>query len=229
MEFNPENIGKLAIKNYSLKRESSPFGRPPTFEFIVAYDYLSERYLTIDLSAWANIYSRVSERSPLFTLDEALAHLEKRRAEMVSEKEEIVNRAFFYDQVRSDLQQTNKTNYQNEMLHLSNAYHEALRQKKDLQLYLEGASNDEYKKMYGKELKATEKALRRLDKRFHFYFGDNAEYVKTCIREIGPYNCMKGGIRALDANIKSLDKQKESLILKYKKIEKLFQKRGATE
>lgn len=223
MEFNPENIGKLTIKNFSEKPRTA-FSRPPIFEFIVAFDYLSEKYLTVDLSMWINAYSQVNPKSPLYTLEETLKCLDEHRASMEKEKEELVKRAFFYEQVRKNLQQTTKVNYQNEMLHLSNAYHEALRQRRDLQMYLRGNNSEGYIKMYTKQLKDTEKALRRLDKLFNFYFGENAEHVKECIREIGPYNSMQGGVKMLDANISKLDKQKESLIRKAARFERLLSK-----
>ena len=78
--------------------------------------------------------------------------------------------------------------------------------------------------MYTQELKRTEKALRRLDKRFNFYFGDNAEYVKECIREIGPYNTMQSGIKVLNDNIKKVGQQKESLVRKATRLDKIIRK-----
>lgn len=223
MEFNVNNIGKLAIRNYSNKPRT-PFSRAPIFEFIVAYDYLAEKYLTVDLSVWVHAYSQVNPKSPLYTLEEALQCLDEHKAMMEQEKEKLIQRAFFYDQVRKNLQQTSKVNYQNEMLHLSNAYHEALRQKRDLTMYLSGTNSEGYVKMYTQELRRTEKALRRLDKRFNFYFGDNAEYVKECIREIGPYNTMQSGIKVLNDNMKRVDQQKESLVRKATKLDKITRK-----
>ena len=220
MAFEINNIGKLVMKYYHKNREANPFNSPPVFEFIVGYDYLNNTYLTIDFTCWISNYSKVHNESPFYSLEEALELLDERKTLIEKTVEDLVKKAFFYDQVRESLKQTNKINYQNEMLHLSNAYYEALRQKNDLKQYLSGCSED-YEKLYSRELRSTEKALRRLEKRFIFFFGDQAEHVKECIRAAGPHDTMKRSIKILQDNIKKIDKQKEMLV---KRAEKFTEK-----
>lgn len=220
MAFDVANIGKLAIKYYHKNREVTPFSPPPTFEFIVAYDFLNDAYLTIDFTWWTNAYSKNYNDSPFYTLEEALRILDECKAMMEKAKEELIEKAFFYDQVRNNLRDSKRTNYQHEMLHLSNAYYDTLRQKQDMINYMNSASTEEYKEMYRRELVATERGLRRLEKRFNFFFGDQAEHVKECIRAAGPYNSMKSGIKLLCENINKIEKHKQHLLRKAEKFKK---------
>ena len=219
MEFEINNIGKLVMKYYHKNREINPFNPPPTFEFIVGYDYLNNAYLTIDFTWWTGNYSKIHNESPFYTVEEALHLLDERKTLIEKTKEDLIEKAFFYDKVRENLKQTNKTNYQNEMLHLSNAYYESLRQKHDLEMYISGSS-EEYQKMYARELASTEKAIRRLEKRFNFFFGDQAEYVKECIRAAGPHNTMKRSIKILQDNVEKIEKQKQTLVKRAEKFAK---------
>lgn len=218
MIFDINNVGKIVFLNK--RAVESNLVTELKCSFIVGYDFVAKKYVGSDMCDYFNMCSKLPDGLDMYDLDSAVAYIDELLIRVDRARESLAMQYSNYLCVTRDVK---RRNYQNELAHLSNAYWESINQLKFFQNYVKDA-DDSYRELYEHELKATEKAIRRLDKRFKFFFGEDAEAVKACIRESGCRNNMSSALRAFEYQIERLTKQKEHLKQRDNKVKKALGK-----
>ena len=205
MEFSIDKIGKFVLRDAvdGIKVDSGNVTRKVEFMLVVGYDNLRCKFLATSITDSFNFYSAVPDYAQFFNLEEALHYIDKSIATSRARREWWSNN--WKDKVYCDI---SKVNYQNELARLPRAYYESVKQLEYLRCYVNNAA---YHDMYLREIKGTEKALRRLEKRFQFFFGENKEHMKQCIEAVGPTESETKLIRQLLYNEECMTRHKDSL------------------
>ena len=205
MEFSMDKIGKFVLRDTinGIKVDSENVARKVEFMMVVGYDNLRRKFLATSITDSFYVYSAVPDYAQFFNLEEALQYIDKSIAASRERREWWSSK--WENQVCCDI---SKANYQNELERLPRAYYESVKQLEYLKHYV---NNTIYHDMYLREIKGTEKALRRLEKRFKFFFGENKEHMKQCIEAVGPTESETKLIRLLTNNEECMAKHKEKL------------------
>lgn len=205
MEFSMDKIGKFVLRDTvnGVKVNPDDITRKVEFMMVVGYDNLRRKFLATSVTDSFYVYSAVPDYAQFFDLDEALQYIEKSIAVSRERREWWSNN--WKGKVCRDI---SKANYQNELARLPRAYYESIKQLDYLKRYV---NNTSYQDMYLREIKGTEKALRRLEKRFQFFFGESKEYVKQCIAAVGPTESETKLIRKLLYNEECMTRHKDML------------------
>ena len=205
MEFSMDKIGKFVLRDTinGIKVNSDDVTRKVEFMMVVGYDNLRRKFLATSVTDSFYVYSAVPDYAQFFDLAEALQYIDKNIAASQERREWWSNN--WADKVCCDI---SKANYQNELARLPRAYYESIKQLDYLRRYVKNAT---YRDMYLREIKGTEKALRRLEKRFKFFFGENMEHMKQCIEAVGPTESETKLVRLLTNNEECMAKHKEKL------------------
>ena len=189
--FDSNNIGKLILYKTT---NVNLFTEVPDFCFIIGYDYLNDTYLCSDMKEKYEHIGRVSTDAKIYSLEDALVYVDD-MIELAKIRRAVLVKP--YTEVALLSKHISQPNYQNEIKHLANAYYESKKQIDILESYAD-TNNESYKKLYEHELAATRKAVRRLDKRFNYFFGIYAGLLKKCIMSMVPQNSLGKGIDALE-------------------------------
>lgn len=212
MEFNIDNIGKFVEFTPHRYSTSHPF------KIIMGYDFIRNVYIAGEIDIIPSLYAAVKPLSKdvvFYSLDEALSLIDEKinnENEKISKLEKIVN----FDKISQM-----KENHQNEFISIFNAYREICGQINILKKLISHTSNprdSKINKLYRHELSKTEKALRRINKRYHFFFGDNAATVQETVLKndfySNPYTTRKQILSA----IKKYEDEKMQLRKTYERI-----------
>lgn len=192
MEFKQENIGKLiAIKPYRTDLQ--------LFSVIIGYNPITERYISysLDSSGMWDKYSSVSLDAEMYTVEYATQALTEQISELSAQREKLLEIVNIIDDM---IKNTNRDNYKNELRKLWQSYSECSRQLS----YFIKENNIFHRNMYGIEIREVQKAIRRLNKRFKFFFGDKAEILQDAIRSAGPYGSVRMRLNVVESNIEKL-------------------------
>ena len=210
-EFDKNIIGKLCIK------EKDKHSNQVEFQQVVGFDFVHKLYLVKNIHNFFHGYTILcpagKEIPKLYTLDEALALIDE---EIEKEKQKYL----ILDEKIPKCDKEFKENEMIEFNRLFNTYKECVHQIKIYCEYLEWAEKKydfESRTLYSKELAGAQKALRRLKKRFHYYFGNDAERVQEIVAGYGYFDNVvhaKGRIADL---IKRYEKYKETLVSEIRK------------
>lgn len=205
MEFDYGNIGKLVANEICEKRDTAEYW------MVVGYNYLSGRYILFNFSRWDDVFKIESYKSCLHpekmvTAKEALTEIDEKihLLEMTVEKLRA-NKSLFDDVFRLQ----SRENYKNELLKISGAYEECCSQLKYFSNY----------KCYNIDEANVRKGIKRLSKRFHFFFGDDANIIMDAIESGGRIESVIRAIHVAEDKIKRLEKHKQEIIAKSKKID----------
>lgn len=164
MEFDKSKIGMVVLLPGN--KYSFCTGKP-SFRLVTGYDFINNKYLFFSNSSDRKI---VENNIQWFSYAEAIQYIDASIASLQGSYDHF--KALLYP---APDQESLTENYQNELLHLGNAYYNTIESISVLTSYIRFD-----KDLYERELKSYQKSLRRLEKRFHFFFGkDGKEVVKT--------------------------------------------------
>ena len=207
MSFDIKNIGKF-IEMKSVRYSTFPF------QLVMGYDFIRNNYIVGEIDFIPSLYSAASsilskEKIVFYSLEEVLKLIDD-RIEIENKKLSKLNEIVNFDKI-SSMQE----NYRNECESIFNAYRESYKQVEILKGLIKSTAdekNSKINKIYKHELSKTQKALRRLDKRYHFFFGDKADNVKTIVIENtsfrNPYVMRREILKTIEKYIKQKVKLK---------------------
>ena len=165
MSFDIKNIGKF-IEMKSVRYSTFPF------QLVMGYDFIRNNYIVGEIDFIPSLYSAASsilskEKIVFYSLEEVLKLIDD-RIEIENKKLSKLNEIVNFNKI-SSMQE----NYRNECESIFNAYRESYKQVEILKGLIKSTAdekNSKINKIYKHELSKTQKALRRLDKRYHFFF-----------------------------------------------------------
>lgn len=199
MEFKQENIGKFVFtKSY---RDD-----PKLFRIIIGYNPIVGRYVAYSFDAnglWGH-YSSITPDEEMYTIEYATQYLTEQISELTAQREELLDNV---NLVNDTMKRTSRENYKNELRKLWRSYSECSRQ---LKFFIEENSHF-HRDIYGIEIREMQKAIRRLNKRFRFFFGDKAELLQDAICNAGPYDSLRARLGVVESNLKKLEHCKRSM------------------
>ena len=212
MSFNINNIKKFY-------KPSSCKYRSDIFEIIVGYDFINQTYISSPLGDTSGLYNRIissaNTNTRFYTFKEAVAYIDS-LIKKEADKLDIINSLKF-----SLTNKESTENYRNEYLHLFSAFKETNEQIKYLDIYLNDALESKSEreiKLYRREIAKTHKAIKRLKKRYFYYFGEKAEEIQTLVLKQSYLCNIETSLYYIKKDIEKLEKQKELLIKKYNNI-----------
>lgn len=202
-EFNPSMIGLLYESRYGSRGTLH-------FNVIVGYDYSSNLYLSKPLGRSTRDYSIVdkAELARIVHPSQAILLIN----EEISRKNEQID-IMNLKGIEID-EKSLRENYKNEYRKLLISYRQTYNQIKPLTDYINYFKRIDREKdiaLYEKELRKIKKGLKRFDKRFYFFFKEEAEKVKNIVIENSffedIYYAKKGALDEIDR----LEKQRTAI------------------
>lgn len=166
------NIGKFCLSH-------SLFEKGDFFYLITGIDYIENAYIVRKIKDFHNIYTaytleQIEKEFMIFTYFEAIELINK----------EVNKYKTIYDRLNSFMVKVEQKEFHqnelNELNRIFRAYSESIRQLSLLKIYSEKWSYDLH---YAFEYQKTKKAVHRLEKRFFYYFGDDAMVVENIVKE----------------------------------------------
>lgn len=191
-----ENIGKFVLSS-----DVSYIFRRSLFYSVTGYDFCKKKYLVFDGYTY---HALTNTDIKFYSYEEAINYI-KTTIDKNIMLSSLLQKT--YDSFRAE-----KDNSKNELKHLSSAYSESIKQKKFLETYAKQFKGYEY------ELKKTEKAIRRLNKRFYHYFGENAEEIQKMITTYGNIHQILELIKKISSENDKLNKLEKEMQLFNKKV-----------
>jgi hypothetical protein len=213
LTFNNNNIKKL----YKIP-SSHKYGhlREDKFQIVVGYDFINNCYIVSPLNDNSGLYNKVKSSEVIFyTLQEALDEMDtliKKENDKIETLKSLVNAVTMKEKIEKQ---------PNEWSHLFNIFREVNAQLKFLNIHLKNAEkihNKKYIKMYTHEIAKTNKAIRRLHKRYFYYFGNRFQEIEKLVLENDFINNIDNVTYYIKCNIKKLEIQKELLVAQYSRI-----------
>ena len=207
MEFDYENIGKLVANENYTKDDTAQY------LMVVGYNYLSGRYILFDISRRNDTFKIEAYKScfhpeKMVTAEEAMAEIDEKIHLLEMKVEKLrANKSLFDDVFHLQ----SRENYRNELLNISGAYEECCNQLKYFSCY----------KCYPIDEANVRKGIKRLSKRFHFFFGDDANIVMDAIESGGRIESVIRAMHVAEDKIKKLEKHKQEISKAYSKLKEI--------
>lgn len=225
MGFN-ENIGKF-VKLEEFNENLAEGEISPRFLLIIGFDFLRGQYIVNSLWKYGkSLYLSADSTTSVYTLEEARAILNA-KAEEADARAKAFRTGVMSRETLSMVRSC--PDLKNEFHNLFRRYKElnsrrenTVNRRKNIQMYC--SNRKEILKAYDVEIRHIDKALRRLDKRFHFFFGDNADALKDAL-DNAPNVYISGGCELdVKIEIERLEAIEEALLSQWEEIGNLAEK-----
>ena len=213
LEFDRNIIGKFC------KKEKDKYSNMLEFRIVVGYDFVNKVYIVKDMHNLFHGYNILcaagKELPELYTFEQACAIIDE---EIEKEKQKYL---ILDKQLPETRQKEFRSNEATEFARLFNTYKECRNQIGIYQEYLiwaEQRHDFETRNLYTKELAGAQKALRRLDKRFYYYFGDEAKRVQEIVVGYGYFDDVVHAKSRIADLLKRYEKYKDTLKFEASKL-----------
>lgn len=204
--FDKDIIGKFC------KKEQDKYSNMLAFRRVVGYDFINNVYIVKDIDNFFHTYGALCPSGmampEVYTLDEVFALID---AEIEKEKKKYL----ILDEKMPNNTKEFRQNEVTEFNRLFRVYRECVNQVKIYNQYLEWAEKKydfETRELYTKEMAGAQKALRRLDKRFHYYFKKDAKRVQEIVLGYGYFDDIVHAKSRIADLIKRYEKYKSILV-----------------
>lgn len=202
--FDIHNIKKFYKLTKPIKYNSD------IFVVVAGYDFINNFYIVSPLNDRGGVYNVVkSSDEQFYTFNEAIEYIDF-LIKNETDKLDVINSLKFLS-----ADKIQKENSKNECMHLFSAFKETYEQIKYLNIYLNGAIEAKDKKqikLYGHEIAKTHKAIKRLKKRFYYYFENKSEEVQDLVLKQNYLCNIASSMYYIKKNIEKLEEQKQKLI-----------------
>lgn len=211
--FNMNNIKKF-YRQENRKYNSN------IFEVVAGYDFVNKVYISKPYGDKSGVYNIIqfskNKDNKFYTFNEAIEYIDS-LIRNETDKMDIIKLIEFVQPDKKNLQ-----NHYNECLHIFNALRETTKQIDFLSLYLQEAQKQNKKReviLYTHEIAKTYKAIKRLKKRYFYYFGNKSEEIQDLVLKYNYVKDIPSSLHCIRHTIKKLEEQKQLLIKEYNNFE----------
>lgn len=196
-------FGKLILKKNGFFPSESY-----RFLIICGYDFSNKRFLAIDVdnkpTVFKPVYYTVDETCKLMSYSDALEHIDK----MLNKTKNSLNKL-------SELCELGNI----EVARLFNRYAECYNQK-CVHDNLRKSCSGNWRVIYEREYNALLKGLRRVEKRFHHYFKEQAKSMMEYAIRCGSNGDIVSQVKNMEMRISTIEKYRQTFVDMYKELTK---------